>query len=134
MKQALRQGSYADLNLYIVASSGEEGWLGVATFPDTVKSNSDKFYRDGARVVSSNIAGVSSPKYSSGWVVVHEVGHWLGLYHTFQGGCDGVGDMVADTPAEAEPAWGCPTGRDSCTGQGFEGADPLGNYMDYTDE
>jgi len=134
MKQALRNGSYADLNLYIVASAGVDDWIGIATFPSEVEPHSDDFYRDGARVISSAIAGVSSPIYHSGWVVVHEVGHWLGLFHTFQDGCEGEGDMVADTPAEAGPAWGCPTGRDSCTGKGFEGLDPLGNYMDYTDE
>jgi hypothetical protein len=64
---------------------------------------------------------------------VHEVGHWAGLYHTFQGGCDAPGDDVDDTAYEASAATGCPLNQpSSCPGE--TRFNPVENYMDYSDD
>ncbi|KAK4225599.1 hypothetical protein QBC38DRAFT_255847 [Podospora fimiseda] len=128
MKKALRKGTYKALNIYFLKDMGSN--LGYCYFPTSVTANSNNFWKDGCTVLHTTVPGGTLTNYNKGHTVTHEVGHWLGLYHTFQGGCTGAGDSVADTPAQASASSGCPVGRDSCPSQA--GADPIRNYMDYS--
>ncbi|MGE3173863.1 MAG: zinc metalloprotease [Planctomycetota bacterium] len=72
--------------------------------------------------------------YNLGRTMTHEVGHYLGLYHTFQSGCGTAscyttGDRICDTNAESGPRFGCTPSAVSCGN-----VDPVRNYMDYSDD
>ncbi len=129
-KQALRRGGNGTLNIYTVDGGP---YLGFAYFP-SILSYPQYAILDGVVLDWRSLPGGTFAIYSEGDTATHEVGHWLALYHTFDGKCSIKNDYVADTPAEFSPAFNCPVGRDSCTGAAHPGLDPIFNFMDYTQD
>ncbi|KAJ7581314.1 hypothetical protein C8J56DRAFT_262311 [Mycena floridula] len=132
MKTTLQRGDFTCLNVYTVGFQAGlgEGLLGYSTFPVSYSGNPKD---DGVVLNYQTLPNGLIDGYNLGQTLTHEVGHWFGLFHTFSNGCvDGPngGDYIADTPAEASGASGCPVGRDSCPA--LPGADPIHNYLDYS--
>lgn len=113
------------LNFY-TANPGQ-GLLGWATFPFP----SVDLQRDGVVCLYSSLPGGSAVPFNEGDTGTHEVGHWLGLFHTFEGGCIGSGDQVADTQSHANPDFACPNSGPSCNPPA---SSPVHNYMNYVDD
>ena len=131
MKRALRTGGVATLNVYF--KDIPFPIVGYAPLPSDY---GDFPELDGVVLDGQVIPGGSITRYNEGKTLVHEVGHWLGLYHTFpvveSFGCLLVGDGVADTPRQKTASFGCPVGKNTCPF--FPGVDPIHNYMDYSDD
>ena len=128
-KAALVKNPTSSLNFYTCKPG--QNLLGWSTFPWNLASNPTM---DGIVIHYASLPGGSLAPYNLGGTASHEAGHWVGLYHTFQGGCDGgncsgAGDLVCDTPGEATATSGCPSGKDTCPEAGL---DPIHNYMDYS--
>jgi hypothetical protein len=113
---------------YIIATDDQSGILGMAEFPTTVPESSDALSvlinMNALRAISQKVPQVDL-SYDEGDTCIHEGGHSLGLYHTFEGGC-ADDDKVGDTNPEQFPSFACADAR-SCDGS----SDPVHNFMDY---
>lgn len=140
MKGLIQWDPYKYFNIWVprtietTSSSGQV--IGYATFPYNLPLAP---HLDGVVIHSGFLGRDGNPSYQ-GRTCTHEVGHWLGLFHTFQGGCQGAsastcasqGDRVCDTPQAAEANFGCPS-PNSCTDSPTDYPDQIENYMDYSD-
>jgi hypothetical protein len=134
MKTALGKDTEGCLNIYTCEPGG--GLLGYATFPWWLAETPQL---DGVVLHHASLPNSPTPweqqpwPFDLGMTAVHEIGHWCGLYHTFQGGCEAPGDDITDTPFEEGPAAGCPIDQPS-TCPGETRFIPVENYMDYSDD
>ena len=128
----LRWNPFEYLNIY-TNNTNALGYVPTLPSNGIVGANSDRV------VVLWSAFGRNAPigpPFHLGRTATHEVGHYLGLYHTFDFGCGTAscyttGDRICDTPGEANPVFGCPAFSDQCAGGG---QDPFHNYMDYSDD
>ncbi len=132
MKSSLGKDSSHCLNIFTCEPAN--GILGIATFPWDLAQSAEI---DGVVLHNASLPSASRPladwPFDLGMTAVHEIGHWCGLYHTFQDGCAPPGDDVDDTPYEENSAFGCPIDQpSSCPGE--TRFNPVENYMDYTDD
>ncbi len=125
-KQALHQGTFDDLNIYI---AGLVDYLGYAYFP----APDLELWRDGLVLLNESLPGGAAEGFNLGDTATHEIGHWLGLDHTFENGCVAPGDYVYDTPyqADGDNIFECIESLNTC--RQF-GRDPVHNFMNYGDD
>lgn len=126
IKKQLHKGDNTTLNLYI--AGGDDGVLGWAYFPWEYTQYP---LNDGVVVHFQTLPNGAFKDYNEGGTTVHEVGHWLGLYHVFEDGC-ADGDQVVDTPPQREANFGCPKEPLESCKKGLK--DSIHNYMDYSDD
>jgi hypothetical protein len=124
------------LNLYTTNANGSRGYVprlpadplaAVGQPQDRVVINYLAFGRNGP-----------FPPYHQGRTATHEIGHYLGLFHTYYEGCGSAaepacyttGDRICDTQPNQTFHKGCPAGATGCGGTPA----PIDNYMELTDD
>jgi len=148
MRVALHNGGCDTLNVYTKTFTDSEGYysgyyqpiLGWSNFPwDFCPEGTDSIKLDGISIDYKTLPDGEIQYFDRGGTLVHECGHWLGLYHTFSsssllglGQCNGAGDYIADTPIAKVAAYGCPIELDSCPFS--SGKDSITNYLNYSDD
>lgn len=135
------------LNIWSVPDIPQDVLLGFARFPESDLPGLEdenqtrwtlpgKGEIDGVAINAFHFGdrGLQS-RYNLGRTATHEVGHYLGLFHTWgpnsheTDGCE-LDDFCQDTPAIRDRTSGCPVGLISCDGRPVM----IENYMDYSDD
>ncbi len=130
------------LNIWTVSSissqSGADGTtLGFAYLPQAVAQGLSAM--DGIVCRADYVGVIGTGNVSgAGRTLTHEVGHYLGLLHTFEDGCSGTGSNNGDRCADTPPVLStftnanCPANGNSCSTDGPNLIDQWENYMDYS--
>ena len=118
------------------------GVIGYAQFPDVGDPDEDGLVM---RYDAFGTVGEVRPPLHLGRVTVHEIGHYLGLYHIWgdvsdipeDNLCSMTGDNIEDTPNQSwfnrgKPRY--PSNAESCPDTDREHGTMFMNHMDYTDD
>jgi len=128
-KSALAVDPSRYLNIYTNKASD---FLGYAYFPHGGMAGSSD---DGVTMLWEAIGGRNegTGDYNQGRTLAHEIGHYLGLDHTFAGEtCSNTyttGDLLVDTPAHRNASYSCASTLTDCGEQ-----TPIFNIMNYGDD
>lgn len=128
------------MNIWVVNSifnTGTGTILGYAYLPWSTGSGAANY---GILIIHSAVGRIGTSS-ADGRTLTHEMGHALGLRHTFEGGCDlndcsSGGDRVCDTPPALEATYGCSLSQNTCgmavgSVYGSDVVDQIENYMSY---
>ena len=146
-KTALRVNGTNVMNVYVLDTNAQQGGqIGYTYFPPITLSGANAL--DGVCIMNPDLNVFNPLAVFNG--LTHEAGHFLGLAHTFEGGCSTdvanlwngqssyqfSSDGVADTPPHAGATFGQRNGFSTCwqgmnvkTCPGSEGLDPVNNFM-----
>lgn len=127
-------------NMWLVSEiDGNNGGSGIQGYAYFASSHGNA--EDGAVML------VNTFKNPDGTTLIHELGHSLNLYHTFEGDgtgascptnatCATQGDRCCDTPAHRRSSSDCVTEDNVCTGvvNATESDAYIHNYMDYSSD
>ncbi|MEZ5047256.1 MAG: M43 family zinc metalloprotease [Chitinophagaceae bacterium] len=119
------------LNIWVVKFSTSQSILGYAQFPGGSGNT------DGVVIAHTafGYVGTATAPYNNGRTAVHEIGHWLNLYHIWGDNFCGD-DLISDTKPAEDANYGCktfPYNVNNACGAGANG-EMFMNYMDYSDD
>jgi hypothetical protein len=132
VKNIIRWNPYNYINVWVVQSIPGDV-VGYSTLPEAHGTEYEGIVMEAAYFGSTEVNNV---------VLIHEIGHYLGLYHTFEGGCTNNdcqldGDKECDTPPDQTTSYiSCDASMNSCTTDVLSGfntdqPDLTQDYMDY---